>query len=43
MSVVIQSLVSIEAPAEVAWQVLTDLEHYPEWNPYTPRLVSPLW
>lgn len=34
--------VEIDAPAEVAWQVLTDLEAYPEWNPFTVRARSSL-
>jgi hypothetical protein len=32
----------INAPAETVWQVLTDLERYPEWNPFTVRAVSTL-
>lgn len=34
--------VVINAPAETVWQVLTDLERYPEWNPFTVRAVSTL-
>ena len=26
--------VTIDAPAEVVWDVLTDLDRYPEWNPF---------
>lgn len=26
--------VEIEAPASVVWQVLTDLDDYPHWNPF---------
>ncbi|MGY0500337.1 SRPBCC domain-containing protein [Nocardia sp. FBN12] len=26
--------VEIEAPASVVWQVLTDLDNYPNWNPF---------
>lgn len=26
--------VEIEAPASVVWHVLTDLDRYPEWNPF---------
>ena len=29
-----QSQVVIHAPAERVWQVLTDLDAYPEWNPF---------
>ncbi|MFT2751372.1 SRPBCC family protein [Clavibacter sp. Sh2088] len=28
------SSVHIEAPAHVVWHALTDLERYPEWDPY---------
>ncbi len=34
--------VVINAPAETVWQVLTDLERYPEWNPFTVRAESTL-
>lgn len=30
----------IDAPIELAWEILTDPEHYPEWNPFTPRIES---
>lgn len=32
----------INAPAETVWHVLTDLERYPDWNPFTPRVDSSL-
>jgi len=32
----------INAPAETVWTVLTDLKHYPDWNPFTPRIESSL-
>jgi hypothetical protein len=28
------SSVHIDAPAHIVWQALTDLERYPDWNPY---------
>ncbi|MWV51498.1 SRPBCC domain-containing protein (plasmid) [Rathayibacter sp. VKM Ac-2803] len=30
---VIETAIEIEAPPEVVWDVLTDFEAYPEWNP----------
>jgi hypothetical protein len=26
--------ISIHAPSERVWQILTDLDHWPEWNPF---------
>ena len=34
--------VEIDAPAERAWQVLTDFERYGEWNPFTTRVGTTL-
>jgi hypothetical protein len=28
----------LEAPAELVWEVITDLDAYPEWNRFTPRI-----
>lgn len=39
---VIQRELEIEAPAAVAWQVLTDLSRYGEWNPFVPECRSSL-
>ncbi|WP_224268110.1 SRPBCC domain-containing protein [Haloprofundus salinisoli] len=30
----IQTAIDIEAPPEIVWEVLTDLDVYHEWNPY---------
>lgn len=29
--------IRIDAPAALVWQVLTDVERYGEWNPFTPQ------
>lgn len=34
--------VEIEAPASTVWQVLTDLENYPNWNPFCRSAKSSL-
>src|SRR5207249_3283623 len=34
--------VDIDAPASLVWEVLTDLERYPQWNPFCPRIESTL-
>lgn len=34
--------VQIAAPAEVVWEVLTDLARYPEWNPFCLECSSTL-
>lgn len=31
--------IDIDAPVERVWQVLTDLDAYPEWNRFTPRIT----
>ncbi|MGI9603963.1 MAG: SRPBCC family protein [Acidimicrobiales bacterium] len=32
--------IDIDASPEVVWQVLTDLDHYPEWNPFITSSVG---
>lgn len=34
--------VTIEAPAETVWHVLTDFDSYGEWNPFTPSVEAEL-
>ena len=30
----LHSQIEIDAPAAVVWDILTDLEHYADWNPF---------
>ncbi|MFC6521032.1 SRPBCC family protein [Undibacterium arcticum] len=32
--------VQINAPASLVWDVLVDLDNYPQWNPYTVKVAS---
>ncbi|RJG09109.1 SRPBCC domain-containing protein [Pseudomonas cavernicola] len=34
--------VDIAAPAALVWEVLVDLERYPQWNPFTVKVESTL-
>ena len=34
--------VTINAPAAFVWEVLTDFENYPAWNPFTPEARTTL-
>ncbi|MGH8353881.1 MAG: SRPBCC domain-containing protein [Pseudomonas sp.] len=34
--------VAIDAPAALVWEVLVDLERYPQWNPFTVKVESTL-
>jgi hypothetical protein len=34
----IEHTVDIQAPAATVWQIVTDTDHYDEWNPFMPRL-----
>src|SRR5690606_24640586 len=42
MAFVVDTTVYIDAPAEVVWQVLTDLPRYGEWNPFVTECASSL-
>ncbi len=42
MSHTIRAEVEIDAPVARVWEILVDLDAYPEWNPFTPRLRSSL-
>lgn len=42
MSFVIDQTLEISAPPEIVWQVITDLEHYGEWNPFVVSCRSTL-
>lgn len=41
-NIVTSITVDIDAPASVVWDVLTDLDRYPEWNPFTVKVESTL-
>ena len=34
--------IDIDAPRARVWSILVDLAHYPEWNPFTPRVEASL-
>src|SRR5215218_590968 len=36
----LQASTDIEASAERVWQVLTDFDSYPDWNPFIRRIVG---
>ena len=35
---VVRNEIDIDAPVEKVWDIVVDLERYPEWNPFTPRM-----
>lgn len=35
---VTRSEIDIDAPAEKVWSIIIDLERYPQWNTFTPRM-----
>ena len=34
----IYTKIEIDAPAKVVWDIITDPNRYPEWNPFIPRI-----
>lgn len=32
--------VSIDAPQQMVWDILYDIRRYPEWNPFTERVIT---
>ena len=41
-AIVVSETVDINAPASVVWDILVDLEKYPEWNPFCVECESTL-
>ena len=35
----IRTEIEIEAPPEIVWEIITDTDKYPEWNPYHTKVV----
>lgn len=42
MTDVVRAEIEIDCGIEGVWEILRDLERYPEWNPFTPRVESSL-
>ena len=38
----LHTVIDIDAPPEAVWAVLADLERYPHWNPFIPRIAGRL-
>jgi hypothetical protein len=38
----IRAEIEIDAPIGRVWQILRDIEHYRDWNPFTPRVETSL-
>ena len=41
-AIVVSETVEINAPASIVWDILVDLEKYPEWNPFCVECESTL-
>ena len=39
---IIKAEIEIDAPPDDVFDILTDLDRYAEWNPFTPRIDSTL-
>lgn len=42
MGFVVEAASEIDAPAARVWEILRDIERYPEWNPFTVHIDSTL-
>lgn len=40
MPFIIEKILEINAPADVVWDVITDVQRYPEWNPFTVKVET---
>jgi uncharacterized protein YndB with AHSA1/START domain len=40
MARLLATRVEIDAPAAEVWAILTDLDRYAEWNPFTPKIET---
>jgi hypothetical protein len=38
----VRAEVEIDAPIERVWEILTDLDRYGDWNPFTPKVETTL-
>lgn len=41
-AIVVSEKVTINAPASIVWEILVDMEKYPEWNPFCVECESTL-